>query len=157
MTLGTKWYDLGTKWYGQLGRKWYGTKAHGYKITWYQLMHGDCLSTELKVVKRSAQPPRLHHTSPNSELDPNHRHLFPTPTTPPSKYPPPPPLSLSKDKRGGGVLSRSEPAFNIKRLCLNPSKLYSFCLVLTGALWNTTMSYKFKRFWHQSFTFNRPP
>ena len=52
---------------------------------------------------------------------------------------------------------RSETAFNIKRPCLNPNKLYSFRLVLTGALWNTTMSYKFKRFWHQSFTFNRPP
>ena len=51
-----------------------------------------------------------------------------------------------------GLKIRSETAFNIERLCLNPNKLYSFRLVLTGALWNTTMSYKFKRFWHQSFT-----
>ena len=36
MTLGTKWYDLGTKWYGKfmaLGTKWYGTRAHGYEMT----------------------------------------------------------------------------------------------------------------------------
>ena len=37
-TLGTKWYDLGTKclWYGNLWpwvRKWYGTRAHGYEMT----------------------------------------------------------------------------------------------------------------------------